>query len=89
MNWLQSKEYGINNWHNLDPNVYKRIQKIFLKMEVDEFRVQELALLQLEIPYDQDFLGDVIGYFRDESFRFQLENFGKTNLIKVFESKKN
>ena len=64
-------KYGLSDWHN---DEYRKILKIFLRKDVDDFRVQELAILELEIPLrkiDEDFF-NVLGYFGEENFRFQL-----------------
>ena len=68
-------KYGLSDWHN---DEYRKIQKIFLQEEVDDFRVQELAILELDIPLtkiDEDSF-NVLGYFGEENFRFELENQG-------------
>ena len=73
---LFKDKYTLNDLHNVDGNDYRKIQKIFLRKEVDDFMVQELAILELEIPYrkiDEESY-NVLGYFGEENFRFELEN---------------
>ena len=87
MYYLFKDKYSLRDWQNLDSNVYRKIQKIFLRKEVDDFRVQELAILELDIPrrtIDEESVVpltsltvNVLGYFGEENFRFQLENHGK------------
>ena len=81
--YLFKDKYRLSDWQNyLDCDVYRKIQKIFLQKEVDDFRVQELAILELEPPcgkIDEVSL-NVVGYFGKENFRFQLENHGKYEL---------
>ena len=78
MYYLFKDKYSLRDWQNLDSNVYRKIQKIFLRKEVDDFRVQELAILELVIPYRKSYEEsfNVFGYFGDEKFRFELENVG-------------
>ena len=74
--YLFKDKYTLNDLHNVDGNDYRKIQKIFLRKEVDDFMVQELAILELEIPYrkiDEESY-NVLGYFGEENFRFELEN---------------
>ena len=71
-------KYTLSDLHNVDINDYRKIQKIFLRKEVDDFMVQELAILELVIPYRKSYEEsfNVFGYFGDEKFRFELENVG-------------
>ena len=82
-------KYTLSDLHNVDINDYRKIQKIFLRKEVDDFMVQELAILELVIPYRKSYEEsfNVFGYFGDEKFRFELENvgmFGKKYLPNKF-----
>ena len=76
---LFKDKYTLNDLHNVDGNdLIRKIHKIFLRKEVDDFMVQELAILELEIPYrkiDEESY-NVLGYFGEENFRFELENQG-------------
>ena len=76
--YLFKDKYTLSDLHNVDGNDYRKIQKIFLRKEVDDFMWQELAILELEIPYrkihEESF--NVLGYFGEENFRFKLENQG-------------
>ena len=83
--YLFKYEYTLSDLHNVDSNDYRKIQKIFLRKEEDDFMVQELAILELEIPYrkiyEESF--NVLGYFVEENFRFELGDqgmFGKKYL---------
>ena len=81
--YLSKDKYTLSDLHNIDSNDYRKIQKVFLRKEIDDFLAQELAILELEIPYrkihKESF--NVLGYFGEENFRFKLENQG-------FDSKK-
>ena len=68
--YLFKDKYTLNDLHNVDGNDYRKIQKIFLRKEVDDFMVQELAILELEIPYRKIY---------EESF-MSLDIFGKKTL---------
>ena len=76
--YLFKHEYTLSDLHNVDSNDYRKIQKIFLRKEEDDFMVQELAILELEIPYrkiyEESF--NVLGYFVEENFRFELGDQG-------------
>ena len=80
--YMFKDKYTLSDLHSID---YRKIQKIFLRKELDDFMVQELAILELEIPYrkicEESF--NVLGYLGEENFRFKLENvkmFGKKYL---------
>ena len=45
-----------------------------MKKEINDFKVQELAILELERPYDDDI--NILGYFNDKSY-IPIENQGK------------
>ena len=76
--YIFKDKYTLSDLHNVDINDYRKIQKIFLRKEVDDFMVQELAILELEIPYRKIYKEsfNVLGYFGEENFRFELENVG-------------
>ena len=45
-----------------------------MKKEINDFKVQELAILELERPYDDEI--NILGYFKDKSY-IPIENQGK------------
>ena len=71
--WLK-KSYDLPSWHNLDTKIYRRLVKIYMKKEINDIKVQELAILELERPYDDDI--NILGYFKDKSY-IPIENQGK------------
>ena len=72
-NWLK-KSYDFTSWHNLDTKIYRRLVNIYMKKEINDFKVQELAILELERPYDDEI--NILGYFKDKSY-IPIENQGK------------
>ena len=73
-NWLK-KSYDFTSWHNLDSSkIYRRLVNIYMKKEINDFKVQELAILELESPYDDEI--NILGYFKDKSY-IAIENQGK------------
>ena len=72
-NWLK-KSYDFTSWHNLDTKIYRKLVNIYMKKEINDFKVQELAILELERPYDDKIV--ILGYFKDKSY-IPIENQGK------------
>ena len=72
-NWLK-KSYDFTSLHNLDTKIYRRLVNIYMKKEINDFKVQELAILELESPYDDEI--NILGYFKDKSY-IPIENQGK------------
>ena len=64
-NWLK-KSYDLSSWHNLDTKIYRRLVNIYMKKEINYFKAQELAILELERPYDDEI--NILGYFKDKSY---------------------
>ena len=63
--WLK-KSYDLSSWHNLDTKLYRRLVNIYMKKEINDFKVQELVILELERTYDDEI--NILGYFKDKSY---------------------
>ena len=72
-NWLK-KSYDFTSWHNSDTKIYRRLVNIYMKKEINDFKVQELAILELGRPYDDEI--NILGYFKDKTY-IPIENQGK------------